>query len=93
MSENEQYVYIMSNLSFPDDILKIGYTRDHPNIRANDLYTTGLPTPFIVDYIIITPDGSKLEKTIHEHIKQYRTNSNREFFKIQKYELVKILKK
>jgi hypothetical protein len=94
MNENkEQYVYIMSNPSFPEDMLKIGWTREHPNIRANDLHTSGIPTPFIVEYVIITPAGSKLEKQIHNHIKNYRVNSNREFFKISKDELTEILTK
>lgn len=92
MNENkEQYVYVMSNPSFPEDMLKIGWTREHPNIRANDLHTSGIPTPFIVEFVIITPEGSKLEKKIHKHIGKYRVNSNREFFKISKDELTKIL--
>ena len=92
MNENkEQYVYVMSNPSFPEDMLKIGWTREHPNIRANDLHTSGIPTPFIVEFVIITPEGSKLETQIHNHIKSYRVNSNREFFKISKDELTEIL--
>lgn len=92
MNENkEQYVYVMSNPSFPEDMLKIGWTREHPNIRANELHTTGIPTPFIVEFVIITPEGSKVEKLIHNYIKTYRVNSNREFFKISKDELTKIL--
>jgi len=92
MTENkQQYVYVMSNSSFPEDVLKIGWTREHPNIRAADLHTSGIPNPFIVEYVIITQEGSKLEKLIHERIKTYRINSNREFFKISKDELTKIL--
>jgi len=92
MNENkEQYVYVMSNPSFPEDMLKIGWTREHPNIRANDLHTSGVPTPFIVEFVIITQEGSKVEKIIHNYIKPYRVNSNREFFKISKEELTKIL--
>jgi len=86
-TNKEQYVYVMSNPSFPANILKIGWTREHPNIRANDLYTSGIPTPFIVEFVIITQHGSKLEKQIHNHIKSHRVNSNREFFKISKDEL------
>jgi len=89
---NEQYVYVMSNPSFTD-LLKIGWTREHPNIRANDLNTTGIPTPFVVEHVIITQDGSKLEKQIHNHIKTYRVNTNREFFKISKEKLTEILTK
>jgi hypothetical protein len=92
MSENkEQYVYVMSNASFPDDVLKIGWTREHPNIRANNLHTSGIPTPFTVEYVIITPDGSKIEKQIHTHLKTYRIKDNREFFKISKDILIQIL--
>lgn len=88
MNENkEQYVYVMSNPSFPADVLKIGWTKISPNIRAKNLHTTGIPTPFIVEYVIITPEGSKLEKKIHNHIKSYRVNNKREFFKISKDEL------
>lgn len=91
--EKEQYVYVMSNPSYPDDILKIGWTREHPSIRANDLHTSGIPTPFIIEYVIITYEGSKLEKKIHDHLKNYRVNSNREFFKISKEQLTEILTK
>jgi len=95
-SNNEkkvEYVYVMSNPSFADDTLKVGYTREHPSIRANDLHTSGLPTPFYVEFVIITNSGITLEKMIHEHIKQYRLISNREFFKISKDTLVEILEK
>ena len=55
------------------------------------MHTSGIPTPFNVEYVIITQEGSKLEKNIHEHLKTYRVNSNREFFKISKDELTQIL--
>ena len=87
---NDQYVYCMSNTSFPD-MLKIGMTKYHPTIRANQLHTTGIPTPFITEFVIITSDGLKLEKTIHDYIKKYRVTDNREFFKISKDDLIEIL--
>jgi len=87
----EQYVYVMSNSSFDSDMLKIGYTKEHPIIRANNLHTSGVPTPFIIEYVIITPDGFQLEKQIHHHIAKYRVKSNREFFKISKDKLTEIL--
>lgn len=87
----EQYVYIMSNPSFDDDVFKIGWTREHPAIRANDLQTSGVPTPFVVESVIITTEGVKLEKQVHDHLKQYRMENNREFFKISKNDLDEIL--
>lgn len=92
MNENTaQYVYCMSNSSLPEDMLKIGWTREHPQKRADDLHTSGIPTPFIVEFIIITPEGYKCEKIIHEHLNTYRVNSNREFFKISLEKLTEIL--
>ena len=90
-NSKESYVYIMSNISFGDDLLKIGWTREHPSIRASNMYSTGIPTPFIVEFVILTKEGSKLERIIHEYIKQYRVNHNREFFKISKDKLKEIL--
>jgi hypothetical protein len=91
MSNSIEYVYIMSNESFTDDTFKIGWTRDNPKIRANTLQTSGVPTPFIIEYIINTSDGSTLEKLIHKHLKTYRIKDNREFFKISKDTLKEIL--
>jgi len=88
-----EYVYIMSNSSFPYDLLKIGWTRKHPIERANDLHTSGIPTPFIIENIILTYDGYALEKKIHNHIDSYRVNQKREFFKINPNILFSILTK
>lgn len=87
---NKEYVYVMSNLSF-SDILKIGWTRKHPNIRAKDLNSSGVPMPFTVEFVVVTENGRKLEKKIHTHLNKYRVNSKKEFFKISKNDLVEIL--
>lgn len=87
----DEYVYIMSNPSFDNNVFKIGWTREHPIIRANDLHTSGVPTPFVVESVIITTEGVKLEKQLHTHLKQYRMENNREFFKISKDNLTEIL--
>jgi hypothetical protein len=72
-------------------MLKIGWTREHPNIRASALSGTSVPTPFIVECAIITHTGSKLEKKIHEHLKDYRLQTNKEFFRLSKSEAINIL--
>ena len=88
---SNQYVYIFSNELYPDDLLKIGWTKRHPSLRARDLQTSGVPTPFTVEYVIITSNGRNLEKEIHSHLDQYRVSKNREFFKINKSYLHEIL--
>ena len=88
--QKEQYVYIMSNACYDDDVFKIGWTSRHPSHRISQL-NTGAPTPFIVDLVIVTTEGYKLEKQIHTQLKQYRMDTNREFFKISKDVLREIL--
>ena len=86
---NDQYVYIMSNTSHDDDVLKIGWTRKHQIKRS--LQATGVPTSFVVEFVIITNEGHALVTLIHEHLKQYRIETNRKFFKISKDVLREIL--
>ena len=89
-NKTDQYVYCMSNVSFPN-MLKIGWTREHPNIRALALSGTSVPTPYIVEFVIITQQGSKLEKKIHEHLKDVRLQTNREFFTLSTCDAKNIL--
>ena len=85
----DQCVYIMSNPSYDDDVLKIGWTRKHHIKRS--LQATGVPTSFVVEFVIITHEGPALETQIHNHLKQYRIETNRKFFKISKDDLREIL--
>ena len=85
----DQYVYIMSNPSHDDDVLKIGWTRKHHIKRS--MQATGVPTSFVVEFVIITNEGHELETQVHEHLKQYRIEPNRKFFKISKDVLREIL--
>jgi hypothetical protein len=76
----DQFVYIMSNPSYDDDVLKIGWTRKHHIKRS--MQATGVPTSFVVEYVIFAQDGHELETQIHGHLKQYRIEDKRKFFKI-----------
>jgi hypothetical protein len=79
----------MSNPSYDDDVLKIGWTRKHHIKRS--MQATGVPTSFVVESVIITNEGHEVETQIHEHLKQYRIEPNRKFFRISKDVLMKIL--
>ena len=85
----DQYVYIMSNPSYDDDVLIIGWTRKHHIKRS--MQATGVPTSFVVESVIITHEGHELERQIHNHLMQYRIEPNRKFFKISKDVLREIL--
>lgn len=73
------YVYILSNPSMPG-IIKIGKTTRHVDVRANELYQTGVPTPFKVEHQVYSPDCGDLEFTMHGQMKEFRLNAAREFF-------------
>jgi hypothetical protein len=80
--EGNQWVYILSNISIPN-ALKIGYTNLTPEIRAKQLSSsTGVVTPFKVEWAFKCFDGNLLENEIHEVLKEYRINNQREFFQV-----------
>jgi hypothetical protein len=88
---NTEYVYCMSNTSFCTNILKVGWTKNNPALRANQLYTTGVPTPFVVEFMILTAHGHDLERRIHNHLARCRVSGSREFFNISISELRTVL--
>jgi len=71
----------MSNKSFPN-LLKIGQTKHPPNNRADQLYSTGVPYPFKVEFAKKIDNYEKREKIIHSILEKYikRVNPKREFF-------------
>jgi hypothetical protein len=76
------YIYILSNPSFKDNLLKIGHTtRDVPT-RAKKLRTTGVPEPFTIVYAEDVDNPETIEKIIHENLANFRLSKQREFFEI-----------
>ena len=71
------WVYIISNKAMPG-ILKIGYTERTPYIRAYELYNTGCPYPYKVDYSIYVNKPYEVEQKTHEL--QRSTNVGKEWF-------------
>jgi hypothetical protein len=72
------YVYVLTNPSFA--FIKIGYSERDPKTRADELFVTGVPTPFEVAYEVLIDNPSSFEKIVHEELRAYRVSSNREFF-------------
>lgn len=73
------YVYVLTNESMPG-LLKIGRTIRCVDGRANELYQTGVPTPFKVIFSILSPDCEALEDLAHKKFAKFRVNPAREFF-------------
>lgn len=84
-NNNIGYVYCLSNPSYKENILKIGYTlKSTPEERAKSLYKTGIPTPFVVEFYIQVENPRKKEGEIHKLFDclGYRCNKKREFFNV-----------
>jgi len=76
-------------------IVKIGKTsRDDPQVRMNELYSTGVPLPFECAIAIETEDeqATEIEKALHTAFAPQRVNPSREFFEIEPLQVEAILR-
>jgi len=75
------FVYIMSNPSFANGLIKIGKSdKDPEEYRKAELNSTGVPEPFKVEYSAYVQNHHELEDQIHRHFQDQRPNIHREFF-------------
>ena len=80
--DGDQWVYILSNPTQPG-IYKIGYTKLTPDERAKQISNaTGVPLPYEGARALRCFNGEQLEGAVHHALKEYRVNSQREFFQI-----------
>lgn len=87
-------VYVLTNPAMPG-IVKIGKTnRDNPQVRMNELYSTGVPLPFECAIAIETEDeqAAAIEKALHTAFSPQRVNPSREFFEIEPLQVEAILR-
>lgn len=73
------FVYILSNAGMPG-LLKIGFTTKVPTERAAELNTTGVPSPFEVEYYCLIDEPAALEAAMHRDLASSRYTGEREFF-------------
>jgi hypothetical protein len=76
------WIYCMSNPSMPD-LVKVGQTGGDPRERASQLYTTGVPTEFVVEFAKRVRNYTEKEKMLHTLLEKHfaRPNKSREFFR------------
>ena len=85
------WVYIVTNESMPQ-LVKIGYTTNHPKDRAKELSTTGVPTPFIAQYAVLVENPRNLEQIIHKRLFDLKLHKGKEWFECTVEEAIAILK-
>ena len=78
------WVYVLSNPSFEQGILKIGMTTRHDvQVRVNELNrATSTPTNFKIEDKYSCSDPYRLEQYLHKRFAKRRVNQNREFFRV-----------
>ena len=74
------YVYILVNPSMPG-LIKVGRTLRDSRMRARELSSTGVPTPFQVAFEIFAEQHETLEARVHLELTDFRVNAAREFFR------------
>ncbi|TGE25604.1 GIY-YIG nuclease family protein [Hymenobacter aquaticus] len=85
-------VYVLSNPAMPG-LIKIGRTNhDNAKTRIDQLYTTGVPVPFTLEFVCKVPNSEEVEKALHTAFAPYRVNPKREFFSIDANQAIAILK-
>lgn len=85
-------VYVLSNPAMPG-LVKIGYTtQEDANIRIGQLYTTGVPVPFQLEYACRVENAEEVEKALHQAFSPQRINPKREFFQIDPQQAIAVLR-
>ena len=85
-------VYVLSNPAMPG-LVKIGRTDNtDANIRIAQLYTTGVPVPFTLEYACKVSNPDEVERALHIAFGPQRTNPKREFFNIEPEQAIAILR-
>ena len=85
-------VYVVSNPAMPG-LVKIGYTSQaDAKDRIAQLYGTGVPVPFNIEYAARVDNADKVEDALHTAFAPYRINPKREFFRIEPEQAIAILR-
>lgn len=85
-------VYVLTNPAMPG-LVKIGYTTQlDANTRISQLYTTGVPFPFDLQFACKVPNAEEVERALHIAFAPHRVNPKREFFKIDADQAIAILR-
>ena len=85
-------VYVLSNSAMPG-LVKIGKTsQDDHQTRVSQLYTTGVPVPFDIEYACRVSNPAEVESALHRAFAPQRINARREFFEIDPDQAIAILR-
>ena len=81
------FIYVLSNPSMPG-LVKIGKSSNIARDRARALRTTGVPTPFNVEFEASCRNADEVERRAHRYAQSARVDDAREFFALALSEAV-----
>lgn len=87
------YIYVLSNPAYKDGYLKVGRSSKDPVGRMEELFTTGVPDKFNLEYHALVADFENAEQKIHDRLSEYRPEGNREFFVCELSTVVDVIRK
>jgi hypothetical protein len=87
-----QIVYVLTNPAMPG-LVKIGFsTNEDANVRIAQLYTSGVPVPFRLEFACRVRNAKEVEQALHLAFGPQRFNPRREFFSIEPEQAIAILR-
>lgn len=72
-------------------LIKVGKTTTHPSQRMSELHSTGVPTPFELEFSVMVSDCGYSEKAAHRALANFRVTGNREFFRISVKKAIELI--
>lgn len=84
-TDEQGFVYILTNPSFREDWVKIGKSTRPVDIRSKELDNTAVPLPFEIFATMRTKKFNEVERLVHKTIDRLtdlRIRQNREFFNV-----------
>ena len=84
------WVYVITNPAMPG-LVKIGFSRKDPDLRAEELDNTGTPHKYRVEYDVLVENPERYERIIHCEFEKNR--EGKEWFRSTPEEAVAIIKR
>jgi hypothetical protein len=63
-------------------MVKIGRSINGGALRARQMYQTGVPQPFVLEFEMLAKDCEQAESDVHAGLSEYRVSGSREFFTV-----------
>jgi hypothetical protein len=82
------YIYVLTNPAMPS-MVKVGYTHENTAVRARQIFTTGVPKPFQIEFFFLTENVEAVEAAVHKALHPKRVSNGREFFSVEIAEAVR----